>query len=168
MARLAFNADLEVRQQYLSMVFVKIPGEAAWTLLDQGRVLTPNQTAEEKEYSRIGSQNKTKIAGAITTDVTVQLYCEGNIEEVARILGVVRPGGGWLGSEVVRLDPTKITDIKIENYDGIATGAALVHTEYINYFKPMRFGINLDAEGDVRMAELSGAANDYYIIPEIG
>jgi hypothetical protein len=35
MARAAFNADLEVRQQYLSMVFHKIPGEANWTLLDR-------------------------------------------------------------------------------------------------------------------------------------
>ena len=72
MARDSFNSDLDLRQQYLSLVYVKIPGEANWTLMDQGRVVTPNQTAEEQEYSRIGDQNKTKVAGTITmTAMTV-------------------------------------------------------------------------------------------------
>lgn len=168
MARAAFNADLDVRQQYLSMVLGKIPGEAAWTLLDQGRVVTPDQTADEKEYGRIGDQNKLKVGGEITTDVAVQIYVEDDIEEVARMLGVVRPGGGWVGTEVIQLDPTKLIDLKIENYDGITVGSNNLFTEYINRFKPMRLSINLDAEGEVRIAELSGSASAYYILPEAG
>ena len=168
MTKSAFNNDLEVRQPYLSMVYHKIPGEASWTLLDQGRVVTADQTADEKEYNRIGDKNTLKIAGAITTDVTLNIYVEDDIEEVARILGTVMPGGGWVGTEVIDLDPTFIADLKIENYDGPDTGAALLFTEYINRFKPMRFSIPEDAEGDVRIAELSGAATAYYIIPEAG
>ena len=168
MARDNFNADLDLRQQYLSLVYVKIPGEANWTLMDQGRVLTPNQTAEEQDYARIGGKDKTKIGGAITTDVTVQVYVEDDIEELAKMLGTTRPGGGWVGTEVIQLDPTKLIDIKINNYDGVTTAANILFVEYINAFKPLNLSINLDAEGDVRIADLSGAATAYYIIPAAG
>lgn len=168
MARDSFNSDLDLRQQYLSLVYVKIPGEADWTLIDQGRVVTPSQSAEEQEYSRIGDQNKTKIAGTITTDVTVQLYVEDDIEELAKMLGETRPGGGWVGTEVIQLDPTNVIDIKVNNYDGVTAGANILFVEYINAFKPLGLSINLDAEGDVRIADVSGAATAYYIIPAAG
>lgn len=168
MVRPAFNDALEVRQQYLSMVFHKIPGEAAWTLLDQGRVATPAQTADEKSYNRIGDKNTLKVAGQIATDVTINLYVEDDIEELGRILGTVMPGGGWTGAEVIELDPTKVADLKIVNYDGITLAANVLFTEYINRFKPSKFSIPEDAEGDVRIAELSGSAEAYYILPEAG
>jgi len=166
MVKAAFNADLEVRQPYLSMLYHKIPGEASWTLLDQGRVATPDQTADEQEYNRIGDKNTLKVPGSITTDITLNIYVEDDVEEVARILGTIMPGGGWAGTEVIQLDPTFIADLKIENYDGADAGAALLFTEYINRFRPSRFSIPEDAEGDVRIAELSGSATAYYIIPE--
>lgn len=168
MPRTAFNSDLDVRQQYLSMLFHKIPGEAAWTLIDQGRVASPAQAADVQEYNRIGDPNKLQVAGQITTDITLNVYVEDDIEELARFLGTVRPGGGFAGTEVIQLDPTKIADLKIENYDGITVGSALLFTEYINQFKPLNLGVPLDAEGDVRIAELSGTATAYYIIPTAG
>lgn len=166
--RAAFNSDLELRQQYLSMVSAKKPGDPAWTLLDQGRVATPSQTADEQQYSRIGDKNKTKVAGTVTTDVTLNLYVENDIQEVAYMLGQTMPGGGWAGTEVIELDPSKLIDMKVENFNGITVGSALLFTEYINRFRPLRLSINLDAEGDVRIAELSGSASAYYIVPEAG
>jgi hypothetical protein len=47
-------------------------------------------------------------------------------------------------------------------------GAAVLSTEYINEFKPFRLSPPLEAEGDVRIAEVSGAAYSYYMIPEAG
>lgn len=168
MTRSAFNSDLELRQQYLSMAFGKVPGQAQWTLIDQGRVMTPNQTADEQEYSRIGDKNKTKVAGTVVTDVTLNLYVEDDLEELALLLGAPMPGGGFVGTEVLELDPSKVIDLKIENYDGITVGSALLFTEHINRFRPLNLSINLDAEGDVRIAELSGSASAYYILPAAG
>lgn len=168
MARPAFNASLEVRQQYLSLVFHKIPGEADWTLLDQGKIASPEQAAEEKVYNRIGDKNKLKVAGQVETNFSLQIYVEGSIEELARALGTVRPGGGWVGTEEIQLDPTKIADLKIVNYDGITIAANIDFIEYINEFRPMRLAPPLDADGDVRIAELSGSAVSYYIIPAAG
>lgn len=166
MPRTAFNTDLVVRQQYLSMLFHKVPGEANWTLLDQGKVATPSSKAEEKSYNRIGDKNTLKIGGQVTTDVTLQVYVDDNLDEVARMLGFIKPSGGWLGTEEVQLDPTKLGDLKIENYDGTTVGSSLLFTEYINRFRPLNFSIPEDADGDVRIAELSGSCVAYYIIPE--
>lgn len=168
MPRAAFNATLDLRQQYLSMLFHKIPGEGSWTLLDQGKVSTPSAKADEKTYDRIGDQNQTTVAGQVKTDVTLQVYVDSNLDEVARMLGFVRPGGGWVGTEVVQLDPTKISDLKLESYNGVTVGSTLLFTEYINSFRPMNFSIPEDASGDVRIAELSGSCTAYYIIPAAG
>ncbi len=168
MTRDNFNASLDVRQQFLSLLYHKFPGEAAWTLIDQGRVASPAQAADVQEYNRIGDKNKLRVAGQVTTDITLNVYVEDDIEELGRFLGNVRPGGGWVGTEVIQLDPTVKADLKIVNFDGITTAAAILFTEYINEFKPFNLSIPLDADGDVRIAELSGAAVAYYIIPGAG
>jgi hypothetical protein len=168
MARADFNAELNVRQQYLSMLFHKIPGEAAWTLMDQGKIATPDATADEKTYDRIGDEDQLTVAGQIKNSVTLQVYVDDHLDEVARVLGYVRPGGGWLGTENIKLDPTKVSDIKLESYNGVAVGSALLFTECVNSFRPLKFSIPEDASGDVRIAELSGSCTSYYIIPVAG
>jgi hypothetical protein len=166
MARDNFNASLDVRQQYLSLLYHKFRGEANWTLIDQGRVASPAQAADVQEYNRIGDKNKLQVAGQITTDISLAVYVENDIEELGRFLGNVRPALGWAGTEVIQLDPTIVADLKIVNFDGITTAANVLFTEYINEFKPFNLAIPLDADGNVRIAELSGAAVAYYIIPE--
>ena len=168
MTKPAFDHSLEVRQPYLSMVFHKIPGESDWTLINQGRVVTPNQTTDTQEYKRIGDKNSKKVPGTVGTEVTLNLYIEDDIGELGRLLGQPMPGGGWVGTEVIQLDPSVKADLKVENYDGATTGAALLWTEYINEFQPGTLNPNLDAEGDVRIAELSGTADSYYIMPTAG
>lgn len=93
MTRLNFNADLDLRQQYLSMLFAKIPGQAAWTLLDQGRVATPDATAQSKDYNRIGDPNTITKYGNVKTTITLNMYYDHDLEELALLLGQVRPGG---------------------------------------------------------------------------
>ena len=151
---------LDIREQYLSLVYHKIPGEASWTLIHQGRVVSPDVQAEKKEYSRIGDKNKTTRYGTATTNVGLELYAENDIEEVARVLGVTSLAEGT----VVQLDPTKISDLAIVNFDGITTAAAVLWTEYVNRFAPGQLTPALEAESDARVFNVSGAADAYYII----
>jgi hypothetical protein len=151
---------LEVREQYLSLVYHKIPGEAAWTLIHQGRTLSPDVQAEEKNYMRIGDKNQTTKYGTAKTTVSFELYAENDIEEIARVLGVTTLVNGT----VVQLDPTQISDLAIVNFDGITTAAAVLFTEYINRFAPGQLSPPLEAEGDARLFNVSGAADAYYII----
>jgi len=162
--RPAFGSSLDVRQPYLSMVFQKIPGEAAWTLLNQGRTLSPDMSADTKTYSRIGDKNKKSVAGSVATSVTLHIYVEHDLKDLARALGHVQ-GAGWAGTEQIDLDPAFVADYKIENYDGSDAGANLIFTEYINELSPNKLTMNLEAEGDVRIGELTGTAASYYIIP---
>jgi hypothetical protein len=158
---------MQVRPQYLSVVYHKIPGEAQWTVLSQCRTMSPEQTANKTEAARIGSKNKTTVYGALSTEVSLRLYTDHDMKEVARILGVAKPGGGWTGTESIQLDPTRIADLKIENYDGAETDATLLSTEYINRFKPGRFGHGLDSDEEGgRFVDCSGSADAYYIEPE--
>ncbi len=168
MARPQFTKSLNPRPHYLSIVYHKRVGETTWKMLHQGRVVSPNQTTDTQEYSRIGDKDKLRIAQSITTEVQLNLYVEDTWEEVARFLGVNRPAGGWTGNEVIQLDPTIKSDIMIENYDGVTASANLLSREYIYEFSPQTLAINLDAEGDARIADISGAAKSYYIIPEAG
>lgn len=168
MTRADFTAALQVRPQYLSMVYHKIPGEAAWTLIQQGRTLSPDLTADKTDVARIGDKNKTTVYGSITTDITMRLYFDNDVEEVARVLGVIKPAT-WVGSETIQLDPTLVSDFKIVNFDSATIGAAEKFTEYINHFAPGKLSPALDAdENGGRVVDLSGAAAAYYIIPAAG
>lgn len=168
MSRPSFSHSLEVLQPYLSLVFGKIPGQSDWTLFNQGRVLTPDISSEEKQYSRIGDKVQKKVAGNATYNCTVSVYVEENLKELALILGDVRPGGGWAGTETIEFDPTVKIDLKVETYDGITGTSALLFTEYFNEFSPTRLSMNLEAEGDARMAEIQGGIVNWYIVPAAG
>jgi hypothetical protein len=166
MARDPFDHSLDVRQQYLSLVYHSFPGSGTWTLINQGRTVSPSQSADEQEYSRIGDKSKLKVAGTITTDVTVQIYVEDSLAELAMLIGDEVIGAGWAGTEEIQLDPTVAHDLKIVNFDGITAASNILSNEYVNEFKPFNLGPPLEAEGDVRVADISGAAASYYIVPE--
>ena len=168
MTRPNFAHDLTVRQQYLSMIYHALPGHA-WVLMNQGRVLSPNQSGDTSEYSRIGDKNKKTVANTLKTDAEVHVYVEDNLTEVAAIMaGLTRPGGGWVGTEEIQLDTTIVHNFKVENYDGITTAAALKNVEYLTGWQSSGLGAPLEAEGDVRIFTFPGAASSYYIIPAAG
>lgn len=169
MARVAFNANLQVRQQYLSLLYHKTNAEVGWTLLDQGKSFQTSVTADTKDYKRLGDKNVKTVGGSTKVEVTLTLYTESNLEEVARALGVIRPGGGWLGSEQISLDPTVcIGDFKEESYSGTEIGVATpVHIKYIDDFYGTSLTDGWDAEEDARMIEIKGVAGRYYMTPVV-
>ena len=169
MARGAFNANLQVRQQYLSLLYHKTNAEVGWTLLDQGKSFQTSVTADTKDYKRLSDKNVKTVGGSTKVEVTLTLYTESNLEEVARALGVIRPGGGWLGSEQISLDPTVcIGDFKEESYSGTEIGVATpVHIKYIDDFYGTSLTDGWDAEEDARMIEIKGVAGRYYMTPVV-
>lgn len=166
MARDSFNADLVTLEQYMTLVYMKIPGEAAWTLMDQGRIFDPTSSAEDKTYKRIGDINATRRGGTVTHETTIEVYVEETLEEMARMLGFVRPGGGWLGSEEIKLDPERVIDVKAVTFDGITTAADPLFVAYANAFRPRSLQMTVDADGDAMMANIQGSPASYYIIHE--
>jgi hypothetical protein len=161
-------ATLDVRQQFLSVVSQKLTTESTWTVIGQGQAVSPGSGAAVSEHRRVGDENITKVPGVISHDVTVQIYVDSNLKEVARMLGIARPGGGWVGNEEIKLDPTKKMDFMIVNYNGTATSATPVFVEYINQFQPANFKPPLEAGTEARVAEVSGSAVAFYMMPIAG
>ena len=169
MARPAFSANLQVRQQYLSLLYHKTNAEVGWTLLDQGKSFQTSVTADTKDYKRLGDKYVKTVGGSTKVEVTLTLYTEANLDEVARALGVIRPGAGWLGTEQITLDPTVcIGDFKEESYSGTAVGVDTpVHIKYIDDFYGTSISDGWDADGDVRTIEIKGTAARYYMTPVV-
>lgn len=169
MARIAFNADLQVREQYLSLLYHKTNAEMSWTLLDQGKSFQTSVTAETKDYKRLGDKNVKTVGGSTKVEVTLTLYTDANLDEVARSLGVIRPGGGWVGSEQIELDPSVcVGDFKEESYNGTTVGATLVHTKYVDNFYGSSISDGWDSENEARTVEIKGTAGRYYLTPAAG
>jgi hypothetical protein len=164
----AFEHDLVVREQYLSIAFHHWPGAASNTLLNQARVLTPDSTADTKKYKRIGDVNELSKPGTKAHNVTVDIYVEDTLAEVAVLMGTALPPGGWVGNEAIELNTDLKHDLIVENYATRDVGSALLWTEYLYGFKPSSVTMNLDAEGDVRIAQFKGVSDRYYITPEAG
>lgn len=168
MTRQQFDHSLGVRQPYLSLVFARLQAGLSWNLINQGRTLSPDATSDTQEYARIGDNTKRQIAGPATIAANVQVYVEDNLKEVALFLGTERPGSGWVGNERLQFDPTVKLDLMVINYDGVTASALPTFVEYLNEWAPSSFSMNLEAEGDVRIAEFQGACAAWYLEPVAG
>jgi hypothetical protein len=159
----------DINAHYKYLVYQKLDADTAYQLLGQLKNIDVNGQADQKEYKRVGDQNATKRAGSIAWDVTVVLYDDNDFEEVARCLGAAKPSsGGWIGTETVILDPTKISDFQIKKFDGVTTAANLLSTESLSNFKPAGLKAGIDAEGDARTYEISGSIDSWQWSPQAG
>lgn len=163
--RTAALSPFVVRRQYLSLLYVKRPGET-WTLVDQGRLATPTVEYGMDQAARLGGYEMQAAPAHPVHHLTVELYADSDLDEVSRILGFEHDGG-WAGNEQITLDSERVVDWKIENYDGVEGSSALLFVEYINHFRPSSLEMAL-AVDDVRMAVFNGVADAYYIMPEAG
>lgn len=167
MTRTALN-PLDPIPQYFSLVYQKIPGESDWTLLHQIRAFNPKSQADERKIRRVGDKNETVLGGVISHTGTIEVYGQQRMEEVARALGFVKPGGGWAGTEVVELEPTFAADYKVVNFTGEDADATITSIEYFNRFKPTSFQGDLNPDIDARVFVITGNAAAWYIEPEAG
>lgn len=168
MTRPAFTHDLYTREPYLYLVYARNPGAASWVKLEQLAEISPESTAEEKSYRRVGDKYAKKIGGTIENSVALRVYWEDNIAEVAAALGQPR-SGSWAGTETIDLDPSILVDVMIIGYDLLdeATAAAK-HVEYINAIRPTALRAGISADGDARIAEITGSPATWYITPMAG
>ena len=169
MARAAL-ADMQVRPQYLSVVYHKIPGEAQWTVLSQCRTMSPEQTANKTEAARNRQQEQDdRVRGAQHRGFAAPVH--GSRHERGGAASWAWRSRAPAGRAMNRFSLTRPVSqiLKIENFNGADTSATLLSTEYINRFKPGKFshGLDGDEEGG-RFVDCSGSADAYYIEPEAG
>jgi hypothetical protein len=165
MARTALPT-FDIRPHYHYLVKNKLDADTAYTIVGQLKNIQVNGQADQKTFKRVGDVNATKRAGSIAWDVTITLFADNDIEEVARALGTKKPAtGGWIGTETITLDPTKITDLQIEGYDGTGVSAVLQTTETLPNFTPAGLKAGVDAESDARTFEITGSCDSWSLAP---
>ena len=110
-----------------TFIYVKATSGSTFTLLAQISDATSSQEESMDKWRTIGSgvqtaSNETKYPVSMTVRSP-----QAAIDELALIMGVVKPGGGWLGTEKIKIDPTRDIQIKFVNYNRAT--AAISHTD---------------------------------------
>jgi hypothetical protein len=126
----------DVRQQYYYLVYHQLVASeyGTWTLMGQLKSLEPNQSSDTTEFKRVGDPLSTKRSSAVGTDVTMTLYYDDTMDELAAVLGQRKPVSGWVGNEKIQLDTTKYSNFKIVGFDGTAAASNIVSNEYLIRF----------------------------------
>lgn len=154
------------RESYLTIAYARAMGAASWTALGQVSSISPESTVNEKTYQRVGDENERRVGVSTKHDVTLGVYLQNNLSEIALVLNQARPGGGWTAGSTVKLDSTLTVDIKLENYDGTAGTSVSQFAEYINNFRPLTLSIPIEADGNARTAQIRGSADAFYLMPK--
>lgn len=155
----------ETRGAELVALYRKPAGSGTFTLLGQGSSFGVTSEAEERESRRIGAADATINYGAASHRVNAAIYTEGNMEELAAVLGVVRPGGGWLGSEIIKLDPSLKSDFMAVRYDANNATGIPKSVQYVNAFIPGSLEITVEAGTNDEIATINGSCASHYIMP---
>lgn len=146
-----------------TFVYVQAP-TGSFTLAAQVTEATGGQEESMDKWRTVGSGSQ-RASNDTKYPVSLTLLAPQDIVEAALFLGVIEPGGGWLGSEKLKVDPTKEIQIKFVDYS--AATALIVHTELwtdVNWDKLER---KTTATGN-KTWTLSGTATLVEYIPAAG
>lgn len=148
----------------LSVVYQKIQGtEVSFTVIGQGKVITPNQTTDTSSVNRIGDRNKHTIYTSTNVDMTIEVYTDRDGKTLARLFGVPPASNTFSGTEEIKPDTTVKQDLKIITFDSDATSASILFTEYVYGFTPSSNNSPLDSSSaDPRTVTITGNADTYY------
>lgn len=168
--RTALPTNFDINPHYMFTVSHKLDAETTYNVLGQLKSIDISGSADKKEFKRVGDANATARYGSQTYDVTLAIYFDNDIEEVAALLGYRKPAGtgGWVGTESISFSPSNISDLKIEAWTGTTTAATLRTTETLADFRPGTIKFGIDSEGDARIAEITGTCDSYTIVPVAG
>lgn len=139
-------------------------------VMGQVRSFNINETINTATENRISDTTLFKTREDKDSRITIELYMQDNMREFAAVMGgeTLPATGGWLGTEVIKLDPDSsgIT-VQIEVYDSIADGN-LQGTYTLLNFNATSNSIPVgNVEGSV-VATIEAACDDISYAPEAG
>ena len=154
---------LQTTPASFSVMFHRITG-GAWEALGQVKNINVTSSGATEEVGRIGDPVNVEIASNVKHALDMEVYMQLNLSEQGRLLGYVRPGGGWLGTETIQVQPDVIIgDFKEEQYH--TSGATPNSPVSIRYFIGVRitsFNEALSFDQKARSVKLTGTAQQVY------
>lgn len=141
---------------------------ATGTLLGQVQSFTWSDELQTRETYRVGDSSKHVVYTARNPTWELTLYEDGDVQEIALVLGSARPTSGWVGSEEVALSTSQTTvTITVASYDAEATSATLKWVETLAEAKVNTANAGRTAN-EVNTFTFAGDAATITIEPEAG
>ena len=140
------------------------------TVLGQIRSFTVDETINVTEESRIGDSTRYRERDDKTSNLNMIVYVQDSLKELAALLGeTLNPATGWVGDEVIKLDPdSTAADYTVEMYDNISGTAVLQGAWTIDNWQPTTLSMLVgDNQGSI-VATVNGVCDDIYYTPAAG
>ena len=161
-------AALQIRPDDFYVVYGKVVTTEVGTIdsdyvaMGQVESLDYSDQYDDKAYDRVGL-GTARVAGSRKVDVTLRLYVDATMENVARVLGIKKPAD-WV-TEVIKLNPAREIDFVIDGYATTAQGSGAIHNIYIDNFsgRSLKGGLK---SSDAVMVEITGVATDVWMDPK--
>lgn len=141
------------------------------TVLGQVVRVQPQSQIPTRKVARLGDTNKYTSYQPAEHSLQLEIYGQKTVKEMALLLGgTAMPGsGGWVGTEVLRLNPTVAKfDLLLDVYDAATgTGDDLQGTWTFKNFKPTTLNPNYQSDSSLTFT-INGECDDIYYEPEAG
>lgn len=139
-------------------------------VLGQMSSITLNSQTSTKKLARLGDTGKSTSYSPAEYTANLEMYSEFDPDQLGVMLGVTKPvSGGWVGTEVLRLNATTAAyDLTVEVY-GSATGTSDVIKGIwtLTNFKISSMNVPITAD-NASTITLQGDCDDIKYIPSAG
>lgn len=141
------------------------------TVIGQALRVQPQSNVPTRKVPRLGDTNKSTSYQPAEHSVSIEIYAERDPVALAQLLGgAVKPAsGGWVGTEVLSLNPTVAAfDLFVDVYE-TATGTSdeLAGTWTLENFKPSSLSVPVQADNVVTHT-INGELDSLTYTPEAG
>ncbi|HNT76018.1 MAG TPA: hypothetical protein PKH77_13465 [Anaerolineae bacterium] len=133
--------------------------------------INPQAQSQTRKIARLGDTTKKVSYQPTEFTVSMEMYSEYDPKQLAILLaGTQKPGsGGWVGTEVLFLNPTIAAyDLLIDVYDAATDGSdTKVGTWTLDNYKPTSLNINIQADNPATIT-LNGEMENLTYTPTAG
>jgi hypothetical protein len=134
---------------------------------------SPRITSSQSRVPRIGDSNKKVVSDVAENQLSIELYTQKSLKEVALLMGTTIPVGGsgpWDGTTTITLNPdVPAFDMVVKVYTTPDSGSnALVQTWTMTNFKPSSLSFQVSADSPALTCSIEGSFEGFSILVASG
>lgn len=143
------------------------------TVLGQVSNFSPRTSSGQSRVPRVGDSTKKIISDVVENQLSIELYTQKSMHEVALLMGTTVPTGGagpWDGTTTISLNPdmTPFT-MYVDVYNGPDEPTnSLVGTWTMTNFKPSSLNLQVSADSPALTCSIEGSFDVFTITPASG
>ena len=129
----------------------------------------PRATSGQSRVPRVGDSTKKVVSDVVENQLSIELYTQKSLKEVALLMGTTIPGAGagpWDGTTTIVLNPdvTPFT-MYVDVYDGPEESTnTIVQTWTMANFKPSSLNLQVSADSPALTCSIEGSFDTFSIL----